>query len=74
MTIEELEKARIAKGYKLGWIVKQILVRKDLTLLDYAAFREFKHPEKWVDQMHEVYQIPVPQDPNYSPKPTPLAR
>lgn len=58
MTIAELEKVRIAKSYRLGWVVKQIIMNKDLELIDYANFREFKNPAAWVRRMEEFYLTP----------------
>lgn len=55
MSIEELEKVRKIKGYGLGWIVKQILINKDLNLETYANFRGFKNPNGWVYQMNKTY-------------------
>jgi hypothetical protein len=55
MSVEELERVRIIKGYKLGWIVKLIALSEDLNLLDYATMRKFKHPERWVEQMKNIY-------------------
>jgi len=55
MSIEELEKVRKIKGYGLGWIVRQILINKDLELVDYARFREFKSPSYWVERMNKMY-------------------
>jgi superfamily II DNA or RNA helicase len=55
MNIEQLEKVRTAKGYGLGWIVKQILINKDLDLLEYGEFRKFKNPSAWVRRMNNIY-------------------
>jgi superfamily II DNA or RNA helicase len=55
MSIEELEKVRTIKGYGLGWIVRQILINKDLELIDYAKFRKFKSPTYWVERMNKIY-------------------
>ena len=55
MSLEELEKVRALKGYKLGWIIKQILINKDLDLADYARFRKFKNPIAWVNRMNKIY-------------------
>lgn len=55
MGIEELEKVRKIKGYGLGWIVKQILLNKDLSLDNYAALRGFKNPSGWVYKMEKMY-------------------
>lgn len=55
MSIEELEKVRVIKGYKLGWIVKQILINKDLNLSDYARFKGYKNPSGWVYKMERMY-------------------
>lgn len=55
MSIEELEKVREAKGYKLGWIVRQILLNKDLNLIDYARFKGYKSPAAWVSRMEKMY-------------------
>lgn len=50
LPLVDLERFRIAKGYKLGWIVKQVQLRDNTgaLLLEYANMREFKNPEGWV--------------------------
>jgi superfamily II DNA or RNA helicase len=58
MSLQQLEKVRNIKGYALGWIVKQILLNKDLELIDYAEFREFKNPSGWVYRMEKMYLKP----------------
>lgn len=55
MTIEELETVREKNGYKLGWIVNQILINKDLELIEYARFKEFKSGAAWVSRMERMY-------------------
>lgn len=61
MSIEELERVRKIKGFKLGWIVKQILINKDLELIDYARFRKFKSGAAWVDRMEKMYIKSIPK-------------
>jgi superfamily II DNA or RNA helicase len=55
MGLAELEKVRKIKGYKLGWIAKQILMNKDLNLIDYANFRGFENPRAWEQRMNKYY-------------------
>lgn len=55
MTLKELEEVRKIKGFKLGWVVKQIIMNKDLELIDYANFRGFKNPEAWRSKMESMY-------------------
>jgi hypothetical protein len=55
MGIEELEKVREIKGFKQGWIIRQILLNKDLSLIDYARFKEYKHAAAWVERMERMY-------------------
>lgn len=55
MTIEELEQVRENKKYKQGWIIRQILLNKDLNLLDYANSKGYKNPIEWVKQMKKLY-------------------
>jgi len=55
MTLDELEKVRKIKGYKLGWIVKNIIMSKDLKLFDYGKMRGFKNPNAWVKRMKKMY-------------------
>lgn len=57
MSIEELEKVRKIKGYAHGWIIKQILLNKDLDLLEYAKFKKYKNPHAWVAKTNERYGI-----------------
>jgi superfamily II DNA or RNA helicase len=55
MTVAELEEVRIIKGYKMGWIVRNILLNKDLELIDYARLKGYKNAAKWVERMNEMY-------------------
>jgi superfamily II DNA or RNA helicase len=57
LSLEQLETVRTIKGYKLGWIIKQIAINKDLTLIEYARFREFKAPAYWVERMEKMYNL-----------------
>jgi len=57
MSLEQLERVRISKGYKLGWIIKQIAINEKLNLSAYAVYREFKNPEQWVRQMEKMYNL-----------------
>jgi len=57
MTIDQLEAVRAAKGYKQGWIIKQIVINKDLRLSDYAVLKGYKSPELWVRQMCKLYRL-----------------
>jgi superfamily II DNA or RNA helicase len=57
LTIEQLEQVRTIKGYKLGWIIKQIAINKELELIDYAKLRGFKAPSFWVDRMKKMYNL-----------------
>ncbi|AGO48459.1 DNA helicase [Cellulophaga phage phi18:1] len=56
MTIQELEEVRIAKKMKgQGWIVRQILLNKDLKLIEYARMKKYKYPQAWVSKMEKIY-------------------
>jgi superfamily II DNA or RNA helicase len=55
MSFEELETVRKIKGFKHGWIIRQILFRNDLELIDYARFKGYKSPAAWVDRMERMY-------------------
>ena len=55
MTIEELETVREAKKYKTGWIIRQILLNKELQLIDYARYKNYKSPAAWVHRMEKMY-------------------
>ena len=55
MSIEELEDVRRIKGYKQGWIIRQILLNKDLDLLEYAKMKGYKSPKAWVTRMEKMY-------------------
>lgn len=57
MSIEELEKVREVKGYKQGWLIRQILLNKDLNLIDYATFKKYKNPRAWVETTEKRYGI-----------------
>lgn len=53
MTIGELEQFREFKKYKLGWIVREIIKRPDLSLADYAKNKGYK-PE-WIKIQENIY-------------------
>jgi hypothetical protein len=55
MSFKELEIVKEKKGYALGWIVRQIIMNKDLNLIDYANLRGFKNPSGWVYRMEKMY-------------------
>ncbi len=55
MSIEELEKVRQDNAYKQGWIVRQIIMNKDLSLLDYAKMKGYRSPQAWVKRMEQIY-------------------
>ncbi len=55
MSISELEEVRRIKGYKQGWIVRQILLNKDLELIEYARLKEYKSAAQWVERMERMY-------------------
>ena len=57
MSIEQLERVREIKGYKQGWIIRQISMNKNLKLLDYAHLKEYKSPETWVSRMEKMYNL-----------------
>jgi len=57
LDLEQLEKVREVKGYKQGWIIRQIALNPKLTLIDYAKFKEYKHPELWVERMEKMYKL-----------------
>ncbi len=55
MNFEELEKVKSVRGYKFGWLVKQIIMREDLQLIDYAHYKKYKYPNQWVEKMKKMY-------------------
>ena len=55
MNFEELEKVKSVRGWKFGWIVKQIILREDLQLIDYAKYKKYKNPYGWVSKMESLY-------------------
>ena len=55
MTIPELEEVKMVKGFQQGWLIKQILIHKDLDLLEYAKYKKYKWPQMWVDRMENMY-------------------
>jgi superfamily II DNA or RNA helicase len=55
MSIKELEQVQEAKGYKQGWLIKQIMLNKDLRLIDYASLKGYKDPLAWCKQMEKIY-------------------
>lgn len=57
MSIEQLERVRELKGYKQGWIIRQILMNEKLQLSDYAVYKGYKNPEAWVERMEKMYNL-----------------
>lgn len=55
MGIEDLEKVRKIRGYKQGWIIYQIMINKDLRLIDYATFKGYKNPMGWAIMAEKRY-------------------
>lgn len=55
MNFDELETVKNIRGYKFGWIIKQILMSEDLELIDYAKFKNYKYPRNWVARMEKMY-------------------
>lgn len=55
MTIEELEEAKKALGYKHGWLVNQIIMSEKVSLLQYARFKKYRYPQAWVNKMESMY-------------------
>lgn len=56
MSLSELEAFREQRGYKLGWITRQIHLREDLNLIDYAVLKGYKNPEAWVNRTIELIE------------------
>lgn len=54
MTIEELEQVANLKGYKQGWVVTQILLNKNLRLIDYATMKGYKDPRAWAEMQEKI--------------------
>jgi len=57
LDLEQLEKVREIKGYKQGWIIRQIAMNANLNLLDYAKFKNYNYPEAWVARMEKMYNL-----------------
>lgn len=55
MNFEELETVKKVRGYKFGWLIKQIIIREDLELIEYARYKNYKYPQAWVDKMNKIY-------------------
>ncbi len=55
MTVKELEEVRVIKKYKQGWIIRQILMNNNVSLLEYAKFKGYKYPNRWVERMEKMY-------------------
>lgn len=55
MNFEELEKVKTIRGYGFGWLVRQIIIREDLKLIDFANYKGYKHPVQWVEKMESMY-------------------
>jgi superfamily II DNA or RNA helicase len=57
LTLEQLEQVREIKGYKQGWIIRQIALNQNLKLSDYAIMKNYKHPDLWVERMEKMYNL-----------------
>lgn len=57
LDLEQLEKVREIKGYKQGWIIRQIAMNSKLNLLDYAKFKNYNYPDAWVERMEKMYNL-----------------
>lgn len=57
MSLEQLERVREIKGYKQGWIIRQIAISVSLNLRDYAVLKNYKNPEAWVARMEQMYNL-----------------
>lgn len=55
MTLTELERLRVLKKYKTGWILRQILKRSDLTFEMYAKMKNYR--PGWVRRQREMYNV-----------------
>lgn len=54
MSFEELETVKRVKNYKHGWMVRQIIMNRDLDLMEYAIWKKYKNPKAWVDRMERM--------------------
>jgi superfamily II DNA or RNA helicase len=55
MSFKELEIVKEKKGYGFGWLIRQIIMNKDLELIEYANLKEYKNPNGWVYRMNKMY-------------------
>lgn len=55
MNVAELEEFRESRGYKVGWVVRQILLNPDLDLSEYAQLKGYKNAAAWVAQTEDRY-------------------
>lgn len=53
MSINDLEQIRSIRKYKIGWIVRLIMNRPDLSLSDYAELKGYK--TGWIKNMQNIY-------------------
>lgn len=53
MTISELEQYREFKKYKIGWIIREILRRPDLSLEEFANLKGYK--TSWIKIQENIY-------------------
>jgi superfamily II DNA or RNA helicase len=54
MTIPELEQVAKLKGYKQGWVITQILLNKNLRLIDYATMKNYPNPRAWAEMQEKI--------------------
>lgn len=57
MSIAELDEVRKLKGYNLGWLIRQVATRDDLTIEQLQKFKGYK--ESWVRVTKERLGLPV---------------
>lgn len=54
MTVDELEKVAKLKGYKQGWVITQILLNKNIRLIDYATMKGYENPRAWAEMQEKI--------------------
>jgi superfamily II DNA or RNA helicase len=53
MSVKDIEQVRVAKGYKVGWLLRQLKSEQDFK--DYAKLKGYHY--KWVDHQAERYLV-----------------
>jgi superfamily II DNA or RNA helicase len=52
-SLEEMEEIRIAKGYKIGYILHKLKTKEEF--VEYGKLKGYRYPELWADHQEKIY-------------------